>query len=491
MRKIISCLLITALFICSFALSGCQTAGSGDENTSGWTCKNGTFSEENGKVTLIPPEGQSAYALLGDEPGTDYCIDAELNVPKRGNAGIIFGASEEADTVKGYAVLLSAYDQTICLTGIGAEDHIGIRKYSSISTESVQKLRIEVSGAVVRVTLFNDADGVEPWPEFEVEIPEISGKIGVFSDRGEIGGEIALTKDRKIPAVSGETYQNFVCYGYADPDVLYYDGTYYLYATSYRYGEGYEVYTSKDLVNWEFAQNCAVSEDICGEGGFWAPDVEYINGKFYMVVTSDMSLSIAVSDSPLGPFVGLTGSGTEFLTPGIDGHLFVDDDGRIYLYYAGVYAAEMSPDLTTMISGPRELFSARQSYEKNVVEAPYMLKHNGLYYLVYSANDCQSPDYCVCYAVSESPTGPFRKYEDNPVMIRSGDQRGTAHCSFVPSPDGSELFIVYHCHESAEQMGTRSTCIDRARFAPTASGTDILEIYGPTSLPQPYPSSGQ
>ena len=40
-------------------------------------------------------------------------------------------------------------------------------------------------------------------------------------------------------------YQNPILIGYADPDVYFENGVYYLYATSYRY----DVWTSTDLVN--------------------------------------------------------------------------------------------------------------------------------------------------------------------------------------------------------------------------------------------------
>ena len=59
----------------------------------------------------------------------------------------------------------------------------------------------------------------------------------------------------------------------------------------------------------------------------------------------------------------------------------------------------------------------------------------------------------------------------------------------APSPDGKEMFIVYHTHFAPGQVQPRKMNIDRMRFAPNPEGgPDILEVYGPTLTLQPMPS---
>jgi hypothetical protein len=65
---------------------------------------------------------------------------------------------------------------------------------------------------------------------------------------------------------------------------------------------------------------------------------------------------------------------------------------------------------------------------------------------------------------------------------------GTAHHCFTTSPDGEELFIVYHRHHDLTKTEPRQMAIDRVQFIPQPIGPDILEIHGPTSSPQPIPS---
>ena len=46
---------------------------------------------------------------------------------------------------------------------------------------------------------------------------------------------------------------------------------------------------------------------------------------------------------------------------------------------------------------------------ENYVEGPFMLKHRGKYYFMWSEGDWTGPDYCVAYAIADSPFGPFKR----------------------------------------------------------------------------------
>src|SRR5688572_22091737 len=90
---------------------------------------------------------------------------------------------------------------------------------------------------------------------------------------------------RPVLAPSG-TYTNPLGVDLADPDVLFHDGVYYLYATSdLRYANlGYFCWTSRDLVHWEPQEQMALMRDHAswGSHNFWAPDALHYNGKFYL-----------------------------------------------------------------------------------------------------------------------------------------------------------------------------------------------------------------
>lgn len=273
----------------------------------------------------------------------------------------------------------------------------------------------------------------------------------------------------------------------ADPFLLTYEGKYYIYATNSQ--DGFRVYVSDDLIEWQDRGYCLKKGDVMGEDRFWAPEIIVRNGKFYMVYASEEHLAIATSDSPLGPF---TQREKKWLIAGkaIDGHFFLDDDGTLWLYYVRIqgenliYVAKLNDDVSILQEKDEKLLlRAEKDWELKkglVAEGPFVLKHKGKYYLSYSANDTRSIYYAIGYAVSDCPDGPFVKHEGNPILHMTDQVNGVGHHSFAKSIDGKELLCAYHCHYSKEQNYPRKVCVDRAEFVTNESGDDILVIYGPT-----------
>lgn len=295
------------------------------------------------------------------------------------------------------------------------------------------------------------------------------------------------TKNPLLPRV---TYQNPLMVG-ADPFILTYDGKYYLYATNA--DDGFRVFVSENMAVWQDMGYCLRKGDVIGDKWFWAPEVLEKDGRFYMVYVAEEHLAIAEADSPTGPFVQKE---KKWLSEekAIDGHFFVDDDGTVYLYYVRfdggnvIYMSTVNDNFDGIDEeNERFLLRADREWELRdceVVEGPFVLKHNGKYYLTYSANHTRSEDYAIGYTVSDSPFGPFEKYEGNPILHKTADVNGTGHHSFVRSVDGKELICVYHCHYSKSEFQPRSVCIDRAEFVESESGCDILVIHGPTTTYQ-------
>ena len=291
----------------------------------------------------------------------------------------------------------------------------------------------------------------------------------------------------------------------ADPFILHHEGKYYIYPTTqsdedaekndfYLTGgnevvDGIMVHVSDDLVNWECKGFALKNTDVMGDKWFWAPEITVKDGKFYMAYSSEEHMAVAVADSPLGPFKQ---ENKRWLSErrGIDGHILIDDDGQVYFYYVRIdngnqiHVAKMSEDLLSIDESTEKLLiTAEEPWETvdcRVAEGPFVLKHNGLYYLTYSANHTRCQDYAVGYAVSESPWGPFVKYENNPILHRTEDIVGTGHHSFECFDDG-RILCSYHCHSSKESFLPRKVCLDWARFEKDPNGgIDVLVIDGPT-----------
>ena len=261
----------------------------------------------------------------------------------------------------------------------------------------------------------------------------------------------------------------------ADPFILEDDGIYYLYGTGSR--NGIVVWRSVDLIHWEGP--CGATEglalhrdDSWGERWFWAPEVYKIDGRYVMTYSVEEHIAIAESSSPLGPFV------QDVKKPlidekGIDSHIFIDDDGSVHLYWVRfqggniIYTARMSRDLKTVdMSTARHCITPqRQTWERtdaeplaNVAEGPFIIKRGDKYYLSYSCNHYQSPDYAVGWAVADKPEGPWIRYEGNPILLRHNGYIGTGHHAFLQTSSG-KIYIVYHAHHSTQNIAPRRTLI--------------------------------
>lgn len=310
------------------------------------------------------------------------------------------------------------------------------------------------------------------------------------------------------------TYQNPLSIkNIGDPFVLRApDGLWYCYATSIQ--DGFLAWTSPDLVQWQEAGYVYHRRpDSWGESDFWAPEVVFYQEKYFMHYTArwganqSLRMGVAVSDSPLGPFVDVFNRPLfDFGYAVIDGHVFFDEDGRKYFYYSRdcsenvvdgrheshLYVMELDDDLVSFKSEPVLVAKPEQDWEISHStdwlwnEGPFMLKHESMYYLMYSANFYASRAYAVGYAVSESPTGPFVKAAHNPVLASpSPEISGPGHNSVTVAADGKTLMIVYHIHTDPQHpSGNRQVCIDRMGFH--ADGR--LYVAGPTNSPQLLPT---
>jgi GH43 family beta-xylosidase len=299
----------------------------------------------------------------------------------------------------------------------------------------------------------------------------------------------------------------------ADPFVLQHEGHYYAYGTGSLSPEGwpFPVLHSTDLATWQQRGWALVPP---GGDEFWAPEVAYDEGVFYMYYSArgidgkDHQLRVATQTSPLGPFQ----DAGRVLVPDqpftIDAHPFRDQDGQWYLFYSRDFLTLDDPyrvgtgivvdrllDMLTLAGEPRvvirphadwQLFKAQRSmygaiYDWHTIEGPAVRLHNGRYYCFYSGGAWEHDNYGISYVVAEHVLGPYRlPSEDHQVLLRSvlGHVIGPGHNSFTTSPNGDQEYIVYHAWDP--DMTARRMCIDKLGW-----DNGIPVIHGPTWTPQP------
>jgi beta-xylosidase len=258
---------------------------------------------------------------------------------------------------------------------------------------------------------------------------------------------------------------------FPDPDALRVNGAWYAYATN---GNGINIQaaTSEDLLNWRFLGNALPRAPRWAAQGFgynWAPEVSRFDGAYVMYFTTRyrigaggvQCIGLATSETPEGPFLPTeTSNEAPFVCQqneggSIDASVFVDDDGAPYLLWKSdansrggktwLYLQRLAADGLALEGEPVRLISADTRWEGVLVEAPTLWKHDGRYYLFYSANDYASRNYAVGYAVAEKIEGPYAKAEENPILktdLKAGIV-GPGGQDIQVGADGKEMMLFH------------------------------------------------
>lgn len=290
---------------------------------------------------------------------------------------------------------------------------------------------------------------------------------------------------------------------FADPSVVESNGKYYIYATIDPWGgDSLSCWVTEDFVNWEFEQLNWPTKQACtspkSQGAkVWAPSVIQKGDKYYMYISVGSEVYAGVADSPLGPWKNVYDDNRPFLEYDetgychvIDAEVFIDDDGRNYLYWGSgwnwtngrCYVAELADDMTTFITEKKEVTPT------NYFEAPFMIRKGDTYYLTYSDGITIEDSYKVRYATSKSPFGPFVEADNSPILEKDPSRQvyGPGHHTLTNIQ--GELYILYHKHRLPfiEGSAYRQMCIDKFTFSEeegkinNITPTDGIEIAGLT-----------
>ena len=234
----------------------------------------------------------------------------------------------------------------------------------------------------------------------------------------------------------------------ADPAVVPFRDKYYMFVTR---SQGY--WMSDDLGDWEFIRPQNWFFESSNAPGAWPM------GDSLLIALASPSgwQNVIYTDNPeVGTWQGA--ASLIPLTPVHDPALFVDDDGRVYMYRGSsnvypIWGVELDPHNYFLPVGEnRELINLEpdkhgwERFGENheggdldpFIEGPWMNKHNSTYYLQYAAPGTQWNVYGDGVYTSDHPLGPFTYEEYSPFSYKPGGFiRGAGHGSTVQDPYGN------------------------------------------------------
>ena len=260
------------------------------------------------------------------------------------------------------------------------------------------------------------------------------------------------------------------------------DDNWYLYCTNEKFSDSgtlhlLPIFRSADLVNWTYAGDVfdAMPTWVASNGGLWAPDIQFFNGKYYLYYSvsntqqGGAAIFVATSSNPTGPWVA---SPVPVVAPGeapccagiaratIDSEI-VQDGNQRYIFYGsfngGISARALTSNGLQSIPSTQVQITVPDRYE-----AAYVVKRGGYFYLMVSAGSCctgPSSGYGVYVARSLSPLGPYIDKDGNslldarvggtPVLLMNGNRwLGPGHNAVATDASGQD-WMIYHAVDAA------------------------------------------
>lgn len=421
----------------------------------------------------------------------------------------------EGSITAAHKLMLDALNGRIALYEVkdGENTLLGYAKYPFVKdTEYL----IRLGNLRSSISVYFGTDEIESAPIINVSCTRLpSSEIGISFCGGTKAGISAPVISETVAPAEGDRYINPMLTStvIADPTVLLYDGTYYMFTTG-----SFVCRVSTDLVNWQEAGAIADKTKLYGTKYFGGAGIYERDGKFYLLYTSHkdensgLSVFYATSDKVRGPY---TQEGTleehMLLSANSPAGSFIFNDpvsGKDILYFyrtdPGVgnvlYATNVEVKdgkITVLDKSPTKLAEPTEAWEMKkengvstpVCERPNVIYHEGYYYVFYAGSHYKT-SYSEGYIVSDKPMEGFIKPKDtNPLLDATASITGVGCTWIVPSTDGSELFVLYHCHDAVDSFRARRLCMDRLTFRKNSEGgPDIPVIHGPTVTYQPAPS---
>jgi GH43 family beta-xylosidase len=260
-----------------------------------------------------------------------------------------------------------------------------------------------------------------------------------------------------------------------DPGVMAAAGSYYVVCT----GGRFRIRRSADLVLWEDSGATVLAADhapwSANGNRNWAPELHAVGAGYVAYfaaadASDHLAIGAAWATSPLGPFTDVGAPLVQDALGVIDATYVRDVDGRAYLIYkidgnsqgkpTPIYARELAADGRSFAPGSHAtqlLVNDPGTWEGGVIEAPWLVRHDGSYYLFYSGN-VYDARYRTGVARASSLLGPYEKH-GAPILANNATWVGPGHGSVVTVGDAD--YFVYHAWAATDMTRGRQVLLDR------------------------------
>ncbi len=285
----------------------------------------------------------------------------------------------------------------------------------------------------------------------------------------------------------GATFTNPLFAGeYADPTILRVGADFYITHTPCAHAPALLIWHSRDLVNWTPIAH-ALKKTY---GTVYASDLSEHQGRYFIYLPLDGSLSVIHAEHPSGPW----SEPIDLKVKGNDPSHVVGPDGKRYMHFDWGRAVELSADGLSTVGQPQTVykgwvFPEEWQTEGNWLEGPKLTKRGDYYYLITAEGGTAGPptSHMVVVARSRSPLGPWENSPHNPLIhTYSADEEwwSVGHGTLFSTPD-DRWYLVYHGYRKDFRTLGRQTLLEPVEW--TDSDWPRAPLGARRSEPMPAP----
>lgn len=303
-----------------------------------------------------------------------------------------------------------------------------------------------------------------------------------------------------------------------DPSILRVGNDYYLATSTFEWYPGVRVHHSRDLLHWR-ALGGIIGErrllDLAGVGdscGIWAPDLSYVDGRFYLVYTDVASFSAGYWDPQnyavtAEQIEGPWSDPIRLHAHGFDPSFFHDEDGSTWLLsmsadwrpgrdpFGGIEMQRFDR-ASGLLVGPTKIIF--RGTDVGVTEGPHLYRKDGWYYLL-TAEGGTSYEHQATVARSRAIDGPYEPDPAGPLVTSRGRPelalQKAGHGSLVVTQRG-EWYLAHLVGRPLTSLGRcvtgRETAIQKVTWVdgwPRVKGAiPADEVPAPDLPPHPWPA---
>ncbi len=265
--------------------------------------------------------------------------------------------------------------------------------------------------------------------------------------------------------VDGDISNPIVPGDHPDPTIIRFGATYWTASTSGDWAPVFALYRSSDLHHWTAEGSIFLHAPAWAEGSFWAPEMVVDKGRILVYYVGrkrggPLCVAVATAAQPEGPYTDhgpivcqKDGSIDPAFVRNKHGEPFLiwKEDGNSQRMPTTIWAQPLTSNLLN-VTGEKVplLINDPASWEGGVVEAPYIMQHQGRFYLFYAGNACcgVNCNYAEGVARADHLLGPWTRDPANPIIRPNDAWRCPGHGTAVETPAGKDFFI-YHAYPVA------------------------------------------